>query len=145
MAARLGSQAVMVHQPIHPYQSAEGWVEYHAAIAEGLPDLGVVPYVRDPSVTPACSPAWPGPRQRGRGEVRRAQPDAVRRHGGGAVGAQRLAWVCGLAEGWAPFFWPGGAVGFTSGLVNVETGALLGCCGPCRRGTTPPPWRSGAG
>jgi 4-hydroxy-tetrahydrodipicolinate synthase len=31
----------------------------------------------------------------------------------------RLAWVCGLAEGWAPFFWIGGARGFTSGLVNV--------------------------
>jgi 4-hydroxy-tetrahydrodipicolinate synthase len=41
----------------------------------------------------------------------------------GAVGAERLAWVCGLAEGWTPFFWPGGAVGFTSGLVNVETGS----------------------
>jgi 4-hydroxy-tetrahydrodipicolinate synthase len=28
-------------------------------------------------------------------------------------------WVCGLAETWAPFFWLGGARGFTSGLVNV--------------------------
>jgi 4-hydroxy-tetrahydrodipicolinate synthase len=36
-----------------------------------------------------------------------------------------MAWVCGLAEGWAPFFWAGGAVGFTSGLVNVDTGQPL--------------------
>jgi 4-hydroxy-tetrahydrodipicolinate synthase len=27
--------------------------------------------------------------------------------------------VCGLAEGWAPFFWLAGGRGFTSGLVNV--------------------------
>ena len=53
VAARAGARAVMVHQPVHPYQSAEGWVAYHQAIAEGLPDLGIVPYVRDPSVTPA--------------------------------------------------------------------------------------------
>ena len=53
VAARSGARAVMVHQPVHPYQSAAGWVAYHLAIAEGLPELGIVPYVRDPSVTPA--------------------------------------------------------------------------------------------
>ena len=31
-----------------------------------------------------------------------------------------LAWVCGLAEPWAPFFWVAGATGFTSGLANVD-------------------------
>jgi 4-hydroxy-tetrahydrodipicolinate synthase len=28
-----------------------------------------------------------------------------------------LAWICGLAEGWAPYFWQAGARGFTSGLA----------------------------
>jgi 4-hydroxy-tetrahydrodipicolinate synthase len=36
-----------------------------------------------------------------------------------AVGADRVAWICGLAERWAPFYWLAGARGFTSGLVSV--------------------------
>jgi 4-hydroxy-tetrahydrodipicolinate synthase len=36
-----------------------------------------------------------------------------------ALGADRVAWSCGLAERWAPSFWPLGAAGFTSGGVNV--------------------------
>src|SRR5690606_25978135 len=31
-----------------------------------------------------------------------------------------LVWVCGTAEMWAPFFFAAGAVGFTSGMVNVD-------------------------
>ncbi len=30
-----------------------------------------------------------------------------------------LAWVCGLAENWAPPLYAAGARGFTSGLINV--------------------------
>jgi 4-hydroxy-tetrahydrodipicolinate synthase len=41
------------------------------------------------------------------------------------VGADRLVWICGLAEGWTPFFWIGGARGFTSGLVNVHAAQSL--------------------
>ena len=52
-ARRAGARAVMVHQPVHPYQSADGWVAYHAEIARALPDLGIVPYLRDPNVTAA--------------------------------------------------------------------------------------------
>jgi 4-hydroxy-tetrahydrodipicolinate synthase len=113
----------MVHQPVHPYQSPDGWVAYHAAIADALPGLGIVLYVRDPNVSAAMLSrlaaecpnvvgvkyAVPNPRQ---------FASIV-----AAVGYDRLAWVCGLAEGWAPFFWPGGATGFTSGLVNVDTSA----------------------
>ena len=119
-AERAGARAVMVHQPIHPYQSSDGWVAYHAAIAEALPELGIVPYLRDPNVTPAMLrrltefPNFVG--------VKYAVPSPLQFASTvAAVGEDRLAWVCGLAEGWAPFFWPGGAVGFTSGLVNLET------------------------
>jgi 4-hydroxy-tetrahydrodipicolinate synthase len=35
------------------------------------------------------------------------------------VGPERVTWICGLAESWAPFYWAGGATGFTSGLANV--------------------------
>jgi len=43
----------MVHQPVHPYRSAEGWVAYHRQIAEAVPELGVVLYVRDRRITGA--------------------------------------------------------------------------------------------
>jgi 4-hydroxy-tetrahydrodipicolinate synthase len=119
-AERAGARAIMVHQPVHPYQSAEGWVAYHAAIADALPNLGVVCYVRDPNVTAAMLSRL-AERANVVG-VKYAVPNPLQFASiVGAAGADRLAWVCGLAEGWAPFFWPGGAVGFTSGLVNVET------------------------
>lgn len=115
----VGAQAVMVHQPVHPYRSDDGWIAYHKAIAAAVPELGIVPYVRDPSITAAT--------------IRRladACPNFVGiKYAVGnpplfskivrEVGAERLAWVCGIAESWAPFFWIGGAQGFTSGLVNL--------------------------
>ena len=125
-AARLaGADGVMIHQLVHPIRSSEGWVAYHREIAEAVPGLGVVPYVRDPQVT---------------GPMFSALLDACPNVAGvkyavadpqlfatlvTQVGADRLAWVCGLAEGWAPFFWPGGAVGFTSGLANANAGPPL--------------------
>ena len=119
-AEAAGARAVMVHQPVHPYQSSDGWVAYHEAIAEALPALGIVPYLRDPNVTPAMLrrlteyPNFVG--------VKYAVPNPLQFASTvAAVGEDKLAWVCGLAEGWAPFFWPGGAAGFTSGLVNLET------------------------
>src|SRR6202050_5519314 len=45
-----GARMIMIHQPVHPYVSAEGWVDYHVAIAEAVPDLGVVLYIRDPRI-----------------------------------------------------------------------------------------------
>ena len=119
-AERAGARAVMVHQPIHPYQSSDGWVAYHAAIAGALPELGIVPYLRDPNVTAtmlkrlAEYPNFVG--------IKYAVPNPLQFASTvAAVGENALAWVCGLAEGWAPFFWPGGAQGFTSGLVNLTT------------------------
>jgi 4-hydroxy-tetrahydrodipicolinate synthase len=136
-AERLGAQAVMVHQPVHPYQSAEGWVAYHAAIAEALPDLGVVPYVRDPSVTPAMLAGLAGAAPNVVG-VKYAVPNPMQFAAiVAAVGPEHLAWVCGLAEGWAPFFWPGGAVGFTSGLVNLDARASFRMLAALRAGDYP--------
>ena len=120
-AQRAGARAMMVHQPVHPYISADGWVSYHTAIADALPELGIVCYLRDPNVTAAMlSRLAERPNVVG---VKYAVPNPLQFASVvSAVGPDRLAWVCGLAEGWAPFFWPGGAIGFTSGLVNVDTG-----------------------
>lgn len=119
-ARSVGAQGVMVHQPIHPYQSARGWVRYHAEIARALPELGLVLYLRDPSITAdmletlvtECSNVI---------GVKFSVPNPNQfTHIAARVGVERLAWVCGLTEIMAPFFWLGGARGFTSGLANVH-------------------------
>jgi hypothetical protein len=46
-ARDLGAHMVMVHQPVHPYVSDGGWVDYHRAIAEAVPEIGVVPYLKN--------------------------------------------------------------------------------------------------
>ncbi len=120
-AQQAGAGGIMIHQPVHPYQSPSGWLSYHQAIAEALPDLGIVPYIRAAWVNGALIRrlADTCPNVIG---VKYAVPNpqlfaAVVQD----VGPDRLVWLCGLAEGWAPFFWVGGARGFTSGLVNVRT------------------------
>ena len=118
-AGEAGAQMVMVHQPVHPYISGEGWTEYHRRIAEAVPELGVVLYVRDPRITGA---------QIGRlGElcpnvigVKYSVPDPVRFASVAMdAGSDRFEWVAGLAELSAPGYFALGAIGFTSGLVNV--------------------------
>jgi 4-hydroxy-tetrahydrodipicolinate synthase len=118
-ARRAGATAVMVHQPVHPYLSAAGWVDYHRAVADAVPELGVICYLRSPHIpnSALADLARAAPNLVG---VKYAVPDPVAF--GDAVttvGPDRLTWVCGLAETWAPFFWPVGAEGFTSGLANV--------------------------
>lgn len=124
-AGQVGASGIMVHQPVHPYQSPNGWLAYHQAIADALPHLGIVPYIRAPWVNDellqrlvdAC-PNVVGVKY----AVPNPQLFATLVH---AIRAERIVWVCGLAEGWAPFFWVSGARGFTSGLVNVHAAQSL--------------------
>lgn len=116
---RLGAPLAMLHQPVHPHQSVAGWVAYNREIAESVPGLGFVLYVKDSRIDAdmleflfdAC-PNVVG--------IKYAVPDPLR-FGDivAAIGTDRVAWSCGLAERWAPSFWPLGAAGFTSGGVNV--------------------------
>ena len=46
-AAAHGIRMVMVHQPVHPHVSAQGWLDYHREIAEAVPDLALVLYLRN--------------------------------------------------------------------------------------------------
>jgi 4-hydroxy-tetrahydrodipicolinate synthase len=118
-AREAGAALVMVHQPVHPFQSSEGWVDYHRLIAEAVPELGVVLYLRDPTVSAEqlarlfdASPNVVA--------IKYAVPDPVALASLiRAADGSRVSWLCGLAETWAPFFWLAGARGFTSGLVNV--------------------------
>ncbi|MFJ3811871.1 dihydrodipicolinate synthase family protein [Streptomyces sp. NPDC090073] len=114
-----GARMVMVHQPVHPYASAAGWVDYHRAVAEAVPGLGVVPYVRDPGLPGArlAELAAHCPNVIG---VKYAVPDAARFAAFARdAGLDRFVWVAGLAEPYAPSYFSAGATGFTSGLVNV--------------------------
>ncbi|GLF98651.1 dihydrodipicolinate synthase family protein [Streptomyces yaizuensis] len=124
-AAAVGARLVMIHQPVHPYISRGGWIDYHRALADAVPELGVVPYVRDPRL-PGATLAELGrlcPNVIG---VKYAVPDAVTFAAFARdAGLERFVWIAGLAELYAPAYWAVGATGFTSGLVNVAPGISL--------------------
>ncbi|WP_406305706.1 dihydrodipicolinate synthase family protein [Streptomyces sp. NBC_00879] len=114
-----GAQLVMVHQPVHPYVSQDGWVDYHRAIADAVPGLGVVPYIRNPLLAGQAL-AELGDHCPNVVGVKYAVPDAARFAAFARdAGLDRFVWVAGLAELYAPSYWSAGATGFTSGLVNV--------------------------
>ncbi|MFD9484417.1 dihydrodipicolinate synthase family protein [Streptomyces sp. NPDC059991] len=136
-ARETGAQMVMVHQPVHPYLSPGGWLDYHRAIAEAVPQLGVVPYVRDPlldgellaELGESC-PNVVG--------VKYAVPDAARFAAFARdAGLDRFVWVAGLAELYAPSYFAVGATGFTSGLVNAAPRMSLGMLAALRAGDYP--------
>ena len=114
-----GAHLIMVHQPVHPYISGEGWYEYHRAIADAVPELGVVLYVRDERI-PGAQFARLGESCPNVVAVKYSVPDPVR-FGSVArdAGFDRFVWIAGLAELSAPGYFALGASGFTSGLANV--------------------------
>jgi 4-hydroxy-tetrahydrodipicolinate synthase len=117
-AAATGAFGVMVHEPAGPFRSPAGWLRYHADVADAVPDLAIVPYVRDATIGAddlgAVVSAAPNVVA-----VKYAVPDPVR-FAGLVTRGPSLLWICGLAELWAPFFWPAGATAFTSGLAIIE-------------------------
>ncbi|MCX5403229.1 dihydrodipicolinate synthase family protein [Streptomyces sp. NBC_00335] len=136
-ARACGAPMLMVHQPVHPYVSEDGWVDYHRAIAEAVPELGIVPYIRNAQLSgvrlaelgDAC-PNVVG--------VKYAVPDAARFAGFARdAGLERFVWVAGLAEPYAPSYFAGGATGFTSGLVNVCPALSLEMLSALRAGDYP--------
>jgi 4-hydroxy-tetrahydrodipicolinate synthase len=136
-ARDLGAGMVMVHQPVHPYVSQGGWVDYHRAIAEAVPELGVVPYIRNAQLTGArlAELAEVCPNVIG---VKYAVPDASRFAAFARdAGLDRFVWVAGLAEPYAPSYFSAGATGFTSGLVNVAPAVSLNMIEALRAGDYP--------
>lgn len=124
-AADKGAEAIMVHQPVHPYRSDEGWIAYHKAIADAVPDLGIVPYVRDPTIGTTAIHGLAETCPNFVGIKYAVGNPPLFAHIVQQVGKDRLAWICGIAESWAPFYFVAGACGFTSGLVNVTTALSL--------------------
>jgi 4-hydroxy-tetrahydrodipicolinate synthase len=120
-----GADMIMIHQPVHPYVSDHGWVDYHASIAAAVPELGVVLYVRNPAIT-GDQLGTLGDKAPNVVGVKYAVPDPVR-FGSAArdAGFDRFVWIAGLAELSAPGYFAVGATGFTSGLANVDPGISL--------------------
>jgi 4-hydroxy-tetrahydrodipicolinate synthase len=117
-ASAAGAFGVMIHEPSGPFRSPAGWLRYHVELACAVPDRAVVPYIRDAAVAAddlrALVTAAPNVVA-----VKYAVPDPVRFADLVTTGPE-LLWICGLAENWAPFFWPAGATAFTSGLAVIE-------------------------
>jgi 4-hydroxy-tetrahydrodipicolinate synthase len=115
-----GIRMIMIHQPVHPYVSREGWIDYHAAIAGAVPDLGVVLYVRNERITGAdiAALADRAPNVIG---VKYGLRDATAFAAvAGDAGIDRFTWLAGAAELAAPAYWACGAHGFTSGMASVD-------------------------
>ena len=136
-ARAAGARMIMVHQPVSPYLSADGWVDYHVAIAEAVPDMGVVLYIRDPKIS--------GRHIRRLGKqcpnvvgVKYGVRDMVRFAGVARdAGLARFTWLAGLAELTAPGCWAYGARGFTSGLANVAPRISVGMLEALQSGDHP--------
>ena len=125
-AQQAGADAIMIHQPVHPYLSLDGWVAYHAEIAAAVPELGVVPYIRNPRIDGAHL-AELADRAPNVIAVKYSVPDPVRfATVSRDAGLHRFVWIAGLAELAAPGYWATGATGFTSGLANVDPALSLG-------------------
>jgi 4-hydroxy-tetrahydrodipicolinate synthase len=133
-ARDVGARMVMVHQPVHPYLSADGWLEYHRTIADAVPEMGIVLYIRNSRI---------GGAEIGRlGEIcqnvvgiKYAVPDPVRFASVARdAGMDRFTWIAGLAELDAPGYWAVGAKGLTSGLVNVAPALSIAMLDALRAG-----------
>jgi 4-hydroxy-tetrahydrodipicolinate synthase len=131
-ARRAGAAAIMIHQPVHPYISPAGWVDYHRRVANAADDLGVVLYLRDPRITGAAL-----------ARLRDTAPNVIAvkygiadqvRFGDLAAEAGSFTWIAGLAEPAAPGCFALGATGFTSGLANVAPELSLGLLKALRAG-----------
>lgn len=119
-AAASGLQAVLVHGPLSPFWSQQGWIDYHAGIADAVPELAVIPYFRNASIT-ADTLGRLAERCGNVVGVKYAVQDVIRfAELVKQLGGSGLTWLCGLAESWAPFFWTAGATGFTSGIANFR-------------------------
>ena len=128
-----GADAIMIHQPVLPYLSPDGWVDYNAAISVAVPELGVLPYLSNPVVSGShiAALAERAPNVVG---LKYSVPDPVAFATTKAQAGDGLLWIGGLAESYAPAYWQAGARGFTSGLVNIAPAVSLNMLASLRVG-----------
>ena len=130
-AQEVGADAVMVHQPVHPYLMREGLIRYYAGIARSV-EIGVVLYARHEAIDREVLSRVAGIENVL--AIKYAINDLPRFAGLVQAVEVPVVWVCGTAEMWAPFFFAAGAEGFTSGLVNIAPEMSLAMLDGLRRG-----------
>jgi 4-hydroxy-tetrahydrodipicolinate synthase len=124
----------MVHQPIHPYLLADGLIEYYKQIAEST-KLPIIIYVRSEQISlEVLQETSKLPNVIGVKYAVNHLPSFTKAVQGVK---EDIVWICGTAEMWAPYFFAAGAVGFTSGLVNVETSRPFKMLEAMRQGNYP--------
>lgn len=132
-AVTAGAAAIMIHQPSNPFASPEGWLDYHERIASAVDPLPIVLYRRDPTIDESAlmrlADSCPNVMA-----IKDAVSDPVGLARMTSAFGQRVVWLCGLAETWAPFAWAAGARGFTSGLANVDAALPIQLLECLRRG-----------
>jgi len=120
-----GASMIMIHQPVHPYVARDGWVDYNAAIANAVPELGVVLYIRSDRFTGAHIAQLADRAPNVVGVKYGLRDSTVFAQVARDAGIDRFTWLAGAAELTAPMFWAAGARGFTSGLANVAPALSL--------------------
>lgn len=115
-AAADGADAVMVHQPPDPFAAPRGVVAYASRIADATP-LPVLLYLRNDGVgLPAIEALT---RIQNVVGVKWATPNLMTLAAAMRRAPGHVAFICGLAEPWAPAMTAMGTRGFTSGLINL--------------------------
>ncbi|CAN7717191.1 dihydrodipicolinate synthase family protein [Paenibacillus sp. LjRoot153] len=139
-AQLVGADCVMIHQPIHPYITTPGAVSYYRNVIEGL-DIPSILYLKDAHVSDDILFSL-APLEKCVG-VKYAINDLPRfTQTVRAISAEHnIAWICGTAEKWAPYFYNAGAKGFTSGLINVNPGISKGMLQALRDQDWPTVWK----
>ena len=130
-AQEAGADAVMVHQPVHPYLMTEGLIQYYAGIARSV-EIGVVLYARHEAIDREVLSRVADIENVL--AIKYAINDLPRFADLVQTVEAPVVWVCGTAEMWAPFFFAAGAEGFTSGLVNIAPEMSLTMLDGLRRG-----------
>lgn len=120
-----GAGMIMIHQPVHPYVAREGWIDYNAAIANAVPELGVVLYIRSERFTGEMIARLADRAPNVVGVKFGVRDATVFARVSRDAGIDRFTWLAGAAELTAPQFWATGAHGFTSGLANVAPSLAL--------------------
>ncbi len=121
-ASESGADGVMAHHPVHTYIDREGLRRYYEGLIEAL-DIGLVLYKRGPELTDELVGALAESEKVVGVKYAVNDLNAFANLVHDSTGD--VAWLCGTAERWAPFFHLAGAVGFSSGLANFAPGESL--------------------
>ncbi len=116
-SAKAGAAALMIHQPPDPFVAPRGVIDYVRAVAEAGGGLPLILYLRNDGIGTDAIARLCG--IEGVIGVKWATPNPMKLKAAIEAAPDRIVWVGGLAEVWAPAFYAVGARGFTSGLINV--------------------------